>query len=347
MLSKKTSYWRLTMIFVGLVFLIILSASSIIFILLLLRSNGIIQFHLSANPLRMSFTFAVISVLLGTILSFIFGRIPLKVIRRIMIAIDALAAGDFSTRINLKGIPELQQLSKSFNHMAEELSSIEILRSDFVNNFSHEFKSPIVSMRGFAKMLKYGDLTEEEHNEYLDIIISESDRLVELSKNVLNICKIENQVIISNSKEYNLTEQIRRCIAIMAQKWSTKDPSFDFECEEINFTGDEDLISQVWINLIDNAIKFTNAHVLIHMSLHKYNDSIRFSISDNGPGMDEETQKHIFDKFYQGDTSHATHGNGLGLPITKKIIELHSGTIYVKCADGNGTTFIIELPIQK
>ncbi|WP_246615566.1 HAMP domain-containing sensor histidine kinase [Clostridium thailandense] len=319
MLNKKTSYWRLTMIFTGLVFLIIVSTSFIIFLLLLLRSKGIIQFKLSANPLHMSATFAVISVLLGTILSVIFGRIPLKVIRRIMIAIDALAAGDFSTRINLRGIPELHQLSKSFNHMAKELNSIEILRSDFVNNFSHEFKSPIVSMRGFAKMLKYNDLTEEERNEYLDIIITESDRLVELSTNVLNLCKIENQAIVSNLKKYNLTEQIRRCIAIMAQKWSQKDPFFDFECEEINFTSDEDLISQVWINLIDNAIKFTNAHVIMHMSLHQHKDYIRFNISDNGPGMDEETQNRIFDKFYQGDASHATHGNGLGLAITKKL----------------------------
>jgi signal transduction histidine kinase len=280
-------------------------------------------------------------------LSVIFSKIPLRVLRKIMVAIDALAAGDFSIRINLRGIPELQQLSKSFNHMAKELNSIEILRSDFVNNFSHEFKSPIVSMRGFAKMLKYNDLTQEERNEYLDIIISESDRLVELSTNVLNLCKIENQTIVSNLKEYNLAEQIRRCTAIMAQKWSPKDPSFDFECDEIRFIGDEDLISQVWINLIDNAIKFTYTHVIVHMSLHQCKDYIRFTISDNGPGMDEETQERIFDKFYQGDTSHATHGNGLGLAITKKIIELHGGRIYVQCADGNGTTFIVELPIQK
>ncbi|WP_411682234.1 ATP-binding protein [Clostridium thailandense] len=345
MLSKKNSYWRLTMIFVGLVFLILLCSAYIIYIMLVLRSKGILQFNLSNNPIRLFSTFALISILLGTMLSVIFSRIPLRLLRKIMVAIDTLAAGDFSTRINLRGIPELQQLSKSFNHMAEELNSIELLRSDFVNNFSHEFKSPIVSMRGFAKMLKYNDLTEEDRNEYLDIIISESDRLVELSTNVLNLCKIENQAIVSNLKEYNLTEQIRRCIAIMAQKWSQKDPSFDFECEEINFTGDEDLISQVWINLIDNAIKFTTAHVIVHMSLHRYKDLVRFTISDNGPGMDEETQNHIFDKFYQGDTSHSTHGNGIGLAITKKIIKLHGGTICVQCSDG--TTFIIELPIRK
>lgn len=347
MLSKKSSYWRLTMTFTAIVFLILVFTAFIISILLLLRSKGILQFQLSTNPVRLFIKLALISILLGTLLSVIFCRIPIKVIRKIMVAIDALAAGDFSTRINLKGTPELQQLSTSFNHMAKELNSIEILRSDFVNNFSHEFKSPIVSMRGFAKMLKYNNLTQAERNEYLDIIISESDRLVELSTNVLNLSKIETQAIVSNSKEYNLTEQIRRCIAIMAQKWHKKDPSFDFESEEIKFIGDEDLISQVWINLIDNAIKFTNTHIIVHVSLHQYKGSIRFTISDNGPGMDEETQEHIFDKFYQGDTSHATHGNGLGLAITKKIIELHGGRIYVQCSDGNGTTFIIELPMRK
>lgn len=305
------------------------------------------EFQLSTNPVRLFIKLALISILLGTLLSVIFCRIPIKIIRKIMVAIDALAAGDFSTRINLKGTPELQQLSTSFNHMAEELNSIEILRSDFVNNFSHEFKSPIVSMRGFAKMLKYNNLTQEERDEYLDIIISESDRLVELSTNVLNLSKIETQSIVSNSKEYNLTEQIRRCIAIVAQKWHIKDPSFDFDSEEMKFIGDEDLISQVWINLIDNAIKFSTSHIIIHMSLHRGKGFIRFTISDNGPGMDEETQKHIFDKFYQGDTSHAAHGNGLGLAITKKIIELHGGRIYVQCEGSNGTTFTVELPIQR
>ena len=162
------------------------------------------------------------SIGVGTTLAFLFSKLPLKPIRTVCEAADKIADGDYNVRINLKGPAEFIQLAESFNHMAEELGSVEMLRSDFVNNFSHEFKTPIVSVRGFAKMLKRDDLTDEERNEYLDTIITESERLAELSTNILNLTKIEQQTILTDKKQFNVSEQIRLVIAMLSGKWQEK-----------------------------------------------------------------------------------------------------------------------------
>ena len=342
---KKLSRWRLTLAFTLIIFIVFLLTSVIVAAILFVGNYfGILSISELSNSLLSLIYLALFSILIGTLLTAILSRIPLKPFNAIITATDTLASGDFSVRLNLKGTPEIQRFTTSFNHMAEELGSSEMLRTDFVNNFSHEFKSPIVSIRGFAKMLKYNDLSKEEYNEYLDIIISESERLSQLATNVLNLSKVENQTFLSSPKEYNLTEQIRLAVAMMAQKWSSKKVSFDFDCDEIFFYGNEELMNQVWINLIDNAIKFSPANDNINMSLKCQSNTILFTIHDNGPGMGEEVQKHIFDKFYQGNSSHTSQGNGLGLTIAYKIVKLHSGSIQVSSSQTSGTTFEIELP---
>ncbi|WP_312354881.1 sensor histidine kinase [Aminipila sp.] len=284
------------------------------------------------------------SAVVGTTLTALFSRIPLKPIRRVVQACNKVADGDFSVRLPVSAIEEFNIFARSFNRMTEELGSLEMLRSDFVNNFSHEFKTPIVSLRGFAKILKNPHLSEEERNEYLDIMIRESDRLTELATNVLTLTAIENLNIISSKTECDLSEQVRRSVLILESKWADKNLEMIIDLEDITYLGNDDLLSQVWINLIDNAIKFSPNNGKIKIKLKSHEEGIAFKIMDNGYGMSEESQKHVFDKFYQGDQSHSTDGNGLGLAIVNKIVKLHEGEILIDSEVGVGTSFTVTLP---
>ena len=296
--------------------------------------------HIRRVPLLM---IACVSLLIGTLLSLIFSRMPLKPFYKIIEATNKIADGDYSVRLDLKGPAEMHKLNNSFNHMAEELGSVEMLRTDFVNNFSHEFKTPIVSIRGFAKMLKKGGLTDEERTEYLDIIISESERLSELSMNVLNLSKIEQQSILTDKKRFNLSEQIRLVIVMLYKKLDCKHIDVDFECGEIYYNGNEEMLKQIWINLLDNAIKFSPEYGTIKVEISQSDTGTTVSVADEGEGVSDEQKAHIFDKFYQGDSSHSTKGNGLGLAIAKRVAQLHGGEITVRDNDVSGTVFEVRL----
>ena len=300
---------------------------------------------MDVGPLRAIVPMITSSIVLGTAFAAFFSKRALKPIRTVIDATHQIAEGDFSARVNIKGIYELVELSDSFNRMAQELSSIETLRRDFINNFSHEFKTPIVSVRGFAKLLQSGNLTEEEKQEYIGIIIAESERLAQLSTNILNLSKYEIIEIVTDKAPFRLDEQIRCAAVMMEPKWSAKNISMNIDMEEIMFTGNEDLTQQIWLNLLDNAIRYSNEGGIIQVQLSSItNDFVHFTIRDNGEGMTEETKERIFDKFYQGDTSHAKSGNGLGLPIVKRITELHGGSIEVKSEIGKGSEFSVWLP---
>lgn len=300
------------------------------------RSNG--------RPLFALFDLFGMCILLGTALTAFLSKKALNPIRKVIDATHKVAGGDFSVKVDIKGIGELEELSQSFNKMTQELSSIETLRSDFVNNFSHEFKTPIVSVRGFAKLLKENNLTEEERREYLDIIITESERLAALSTNVLTLSKYENLEIITDKASFRLDEQIRKTIVLMEPKWSTKDIAVNVELDKVIYKGNEDLTHQIWLNLLDNAIKFCYQGGLINITLAIVNDEIRFIIQDDGSGMNDQTKAHIFDKFYQGDTSHSKIGYGLGLPLVKRIVELYGGYVGVESKPGKGSIFAVVLP---
>jgi len=288
----------------------------------------------------------LLCILLGTVLTGFFGKIVLNPIKKVISATHKVADGDFSVKVDLKGIGELEELSQSFNKMTQELASFETLRSDFVNNFSHEFKTPIVSIRGFAKLLRENNLTEEERHEYLDIIITESERLAQLSTNVLNLSKYESTEIISDRVLFRLDEQIRRTVVLMEPKWSSKNITVNVELDALHYNGNEDLMQQLWLNLIDNAIKFSYSGGCININLKTVENGIRFVIEDDGPGMDDQTKAHIFDKFYQGDTSHSKSGNGLGLALVKRIVDLCGGCITVKSDVGKGSAFTVILPFS-
>lgn len=289
--------------------------------------------------------FALVSLLVGTALSAVFSRFPLAPLRELMDATDRIADGDYSARINLKGPEELKRLSDKFNHMAAEIGSVEMLRNDFINNFSHEFKTPIASIQGFAEMLEMSDLSQEEREEYIRIIIDESSRLTSLATNILNLSKIEQQNILTGVSEYNVSEQIRQVIALLDKKWSDKNITVEFDCGEYFLTADEELLKQVWINLVDNAVKFSPENDTIEINIKETEQCLAFTFANHGEQIPESARSHIFDKFYQADTSRATQGNGLGLALAKRITELHGGIIEV-FSDENKTTFKITLPKQ-
>ena len=287
----------------------------------------------------------LVSALVGMALTILASRIPLRPIRDLIEAINQLAHGNFHVRVHLDLTQEFVRLSESFNSMAQELENTELLRSDFINNFSHEFKTPIVSLRGFAKILKNDSLTKEERDEYLDIIISESNRLSQLSTNVLNLSKIEKMSILSDMESFDLSEEVRQSVLLLESKWQKKNLELFIDMDELEYHGNKALLNQVWINLIDNAIKFSPQNGKIKLKLHKKKDQVVFQILDNGCGMDEETKNHIFDRFYQGDSSHTAEGNGIGLTVVEKIVHLHKGQIRVVSEAGIGTTFTVNLPI--
>lgn len=284
-------------------------------------------------------------ILVGTIISFLVGHRPMKHIDEFIQSLNSLASGHFETRIHVRQNSVATELVDSFNTLASELQNTEMLRSDFIDNFSHEFKTPIVSIRGFAKLLKQQDLSEEQQSEYIDIIINESSRLAELSTNVLNLVKIENQNILTDVKPVNISEQIRTSILLLEKKWTDKDLYVSADFSEFFCAANEELTKQVWINILDNAIKYADKRGLIEVIIRQEQNTLYVSIKNTGSEIGAETQKRIFDKFYQGDASHSSEGTGIGLAISKKIVELHNGAIRVD-SGLNHVIFTVELPLS-
>ena len=203
-----------------------------------------------------------------------------------------------------------------------------------------------MSLRGFAKILKSDTLTREERDEYLDIIISESNRLAQLATNVLNLSKVENTSILTDVSAFELSEEIRQAILLLETKWQKKELEWILELDELIYSGNKDLLNQMWINLIDNAVKFSPQGGKVKIKLHSDGPQVIFQIWDNGCGMDQEMIDHIFDRFYQGDLSHTAEGNGIGLTVVKRIAELHGGSVFVYSEPGIGTNFKVILPVQ-
>jgi signal transduction histidine kinase len=288
----------------------------------------------------------VVSLIIGSVLSAIMSRIMVRHVDHLIDKMNHLASGDFKTRLKVReplcNHPTVREITESFNQMAEELEHTEMLRGDFVNNFSHEFKTPIVSIAGFAKLLKKGNLSEEQKSEYLDIIETESLRLSEMATNVLNMTKIENQTILTDVTTYNLSEQIRSCVLLLEKRWTSKKLELSLEFDEHDICASEELLKQVWINLLDNAIKYSPEYGLIVIKIREEGDTYHISIANSGIEIPKEKQQKIFEKFYQADESHSSAGNGIGLSIVKSVIDLHGGKVWVECKNGI-TTFHVSI----
>jgi signal transduction histidine kinase len=284
---------------------------------------------------------------MGSGAALLLSKFPLTPINNLVNAMNRLAAGDYNVRLDFKGPfynnSTFKEISTSFNRMAQELENTEMLRSDFVNNFSHEFKTPIVSITGFAKLLRRAALSDEERNQYLGVIESESLRLSRMATNVLNLTKIENQSILGDTRRYNLSEQIRSSLLMLEPKWSAKNIEVEPDFDEYEIDASEELLKEVFINLLDNAIKFSPEGGTVGIRINESGEQLEITVSNTGPEIPEEKRERIFGKFYQADESHSGLGNGVGLAIVKRVVDLHGGSVWVSC-DSGVTTFTVSLP---
>ena len=284
---------------------------------------------------------------IGAILILVAVMQVTKPVKRLTQATKEVAKGNFDVTVDYESCDEVGQLAHHFNLMTRELKNMEYLRKDFVSSVSHEFKTPIASIQGFARLLKSKDLSPEEFDEYTDVIISESGRLAKLSSNLLRLSRLENQAIPEQDSEFSLDEQIRKTLLLLENDWSKKNIELDIEMQSIRYVGNEEMIQQIWINLLSNAIKFSHDGGLLRVRLENDGAFARAEIADNGAGIAEEVLPRIFEKFYQSDPSHSKPGNGLGLAIVKQILDSCSGKISVRSRLGEGTCFTVLLPLPQ
>ena len=270
---------------------------------------------------------------------------PVKKIKK---ALAKITNGDYSVRLDAsEAHNNFSEIMESINRMTEELSGVETLRSDFIANVSHELKTPLSVMQNYGTLLQSPNLCEEKRLEYAKAITNSSRKLADLITNILKLNRLENQQIYPNKNRYNLSEQICECLVQFENVWENSQIQIDIDLDEdVMVNGDMELLSIVWNNLFSNAFKFTNRGGKVSVSLKNYGVFAVVKVSDTGCGMPPEVGKHIFDKFYQGDTSHATEGNGLGLALVKRIIDIIGGEISVNSTLGLGSTFKVKLKIN-
>lgn len=300
----------------------------------------------AANPFMPIILLFVFSIILATLITSLTGKKVTNPVTELINATQKVAKGDFSVRVKEeKRMPEWNKLAHNFNQMVQELSGIETLRNDFVATVSHEFKTPLTAIEGYATLLRNKDITAEEYDEYTKMIIEAAGQLSTLSGNILKIIKLENQQILSELNLFVLDEQIRQAILLLEKQWSEKDLQLDIDLDPVKYYGSEELLMQVWLNILGNAIKFTDNGGIIRIYLRQTTEKVIVAISDNGCGMSEDTIKHIFEKFHQGDHTRSIEGNGLGLTLVKRIIDLCHGSIQVTSNLGIGSCFTVCLPI--
>lgn len=290
----------------------------------------------------------IISILVGIFATYALSRWLLKPIKKLGLAMSQVAGGDLSVRLSTKSTSrEIQDIYRNFNVMTSELAATEILQTDFVSNVSHEIKTPINAIEGYSMLLQGEDNLTPEQQEYVEKIIFNTKRLSTLTGSILLLSKLENQAASSGGKNdttFRLDEQIRQSIVALEPIWSEKEIDFDVEMSDLEYFGNQNLFHHVWDNLISNAIKFGSHGGYVRIRLWDDKGQICFTIDDNGEGISDDAKRHIFDKFYQGDSSHKDEGSGLGLALVKKIVTLEGGQIFAENLAVGGCRFIVILP---
>ena len=282
-------------------------------------------------------------LLIGLLNSYLF-KYTYKYITKLSDAMSSFSEGDFSKKLDTGKAGPFLPLYENFNKMGAELETVQSLKSDFINNYSHEFKTPIASIKGFADLLLDENVPEEEKKQYLKIISEESARLTHLADSTLLMSKLDSQEIIENKQEYSLDNQIEECATILSREWKKKNINFSGNFERVMYYNNPEIMKQLWINLMTNSLKYTPENGEIVVDLTQKNNQITMSIKDTGIGMSKEVSENMFEKYYQGDLSHGAPGLGLGLSIVKRIVELCNGTISVHSTEGVGTMFTVILP---
>lgn len=344
-MNKKT-HSKLWLYFASIVFATI----AVVFLLLTLFLMVLFELQIvSINPRIKHVPILLLlvgSLLIGCAIAIFVGKLIIRPIQNISSAFDEISKGNFDVRVTTdEKIDEIREIAQRFNAMTYDLSHTETLRTDFVANVSHEFKTPIAAIEGYATLLQNPNLPPKKHEHYVEKILDNSRQLSSLSSNILALSKLENQEMIVDNREFRLDEQIRKTILMLESKWSPKNIEFDMDLPKQMYYGSESLMAQVWSNILDNAIKHSPIGGIIHINIQQTDIWLTVSITDYGQGMTAETQKHIFEKFFQGDSSRKAEGNGLGLALVKRIVELCHGTITVESASGQGATFYVNLPL--
>lgn len=341
---KKNSF-KVALIFSLLVFMII----SVTMILAGAATVLLYNFELVGNQHQELhiLIFALVSIVMGTLLSRVVGKRPIDMIIRVSEATKEIAKGNYNIRLeeNVRAA-EIQTMNRNFNIMAKELANTEMFRNDFIENVSHEFKTPLAAIEGYATLLQSKSLTEQKREDYTKKILHNTKRLSSLTRNILLLSSIENHEIKIKKETYSLDEQLREIILLFEEQWSAKNLELDIELDSINYYGNKEFLAHVWQNIISNAIKFVGNQGCIQVLLHQDGDHVVVSIVDNGVGMNKEVMQRVYEKFYQGDTSRTAAGNGLGLTLAKRIVDLHEGEIAVSSKEGKGTSFTVTLPVM-
>ena len=328
----------------------VVSCCMMLFVSTLADSMGLV-FHKEniATAAKLTFGNVILITLLFATIDYLRRKIMVeRPVKRITEATEKIMQGDFSVRIEpLKGISGdegFDQIISAVNKMAEELSGTETLRTDFIANVSHELKTPLAVMGNYATMLQRPDITEAEKNEYAKAISEAARRLAQLITNILKLNKLENQQIFPTATEYDLGEQLCQCLLQFEDAWEEKNLNIETDiAEDVHIRSDSELLSLVWNNLISNAVKFTPEEGTIGVTLKTEDNWVIVSVHDTGCGIKPEIGMHIFEKFYQGDTSHATQGNGLGLALVKRVVDILNGEINVQSVYGQGSTFTVRI----
>lgn len=294
------------------------------------------------GPIGVIIIIFLISLLIGAVISALGGKKLTKPIQELERATTEITKGNFDIQVSPSKNSELETLIENFNKMARELKNNETLKSDFISNVSHEFKTPLAIIQSTTEALQGDYLDKKTREEYQEILNKNVSKLTNLTSNILSLSKIGNQEIVPNKVEFLLDEQIRHCILSLEPEWQKKNVEFDLTLPETLFYGSQELLSQVWYNLISNAIKFSNEKGKISIMLTS-NEAVVVRITDNGIGMSEQTLKRIFDKFYQADGSRSKEGNGLGLALVSRILKISDGEIKVSSKENQGTTFVVTL----
>lgn len=323
---------------------LLVSAELVLCVLIALGLATLLQGFINTDsPLVLMMALLVVSLVIGFLVTSLLSKLFFDPIKRLRKAMEQVAEGDFSVRLEDKSSSrEITEIYSGFNLMAKELGATEILQTDFVSNVSHEFKTPINAIEGYTTLLQSDNL-DEEQKQYVEKILFNTRRLSSLVGSILLLSKIENQSIQTNRTRYRLDEQIRQSIVALEPAWEKKEIEFDVDMDRVEYVGDESMMRHVWDNLIGNAIKFDPPCGMVRIRLSQTGEKITFTIEDCGPGLTEEAKKHLFDKFYQADSSHKEEGNGLGLALVKRILAISGGEITAENLDGGGCRFTVIL----
>ena len=330
----------------GIILIICFVIATIIVIALISVLNLFEQNLVQNNVLLLATVCLIACLIVGSILSTTIASMTGKQLQKIRVVLNELSKGNYTKKIPVPKQKNIfHDIIVDFNKTIDKLNSTVTLQNNFTSNFSHEFKTPIVSIKGYAEILRDNpNLPKEEFDKYLKIIIAETERLTNLSTSTLLISKLDSMQSIELNDVVKLDEQIEECILLLDNNLQTKNIDVELNLSRQTILANSDMLKEVWINLLTNAIKYNKVNGKITINLKKAERYIVISISDTGMGMDEKTQEHIFDKYFQGDSSHYKKGNGLGLSISRRIIELCGGTIKVSSKIDSGTTFTIMFP---